>query len=399
MKFFIFPFFLFFTFSLQAQTANKIHGKISNSETKQSLQGATIILLEQNIATNSNENGEFIIFSNTEKQKLIISYVGFERYSININKIDSNNLLHIYLRPKDVEIRKIVINPYLSTSLIKNALLQVPHNYPDTAMSFVAFFRETVMQDDSVILQIEAFVEIYKAPYNSKKRDKMKFLQARTTKNEKNSELWDYLFFVNAPYELLYADVARYPKSFIQIPEIGINFLKEDHFKYYNYKTTSNEKNKFFIIEFYPNPDKRRGVFKGKLIIEKESFAIISMEYEYAENKINRINNYPSLTEISLSKEGVYIPETYFYSKIDYIKLNKKWHINSVVNEYSFLFQIGNKKEMPIITVKDELRILEVKENVDKIRFLEEIIKGTNMTEQLPRTDSVFWKKFDSKKM
>ena len=390
-------FYFFFIFSIQAQTTTKIHGKIFNSKTKHPLQGATIILSKQNIATSSAQNGEFVICSNNNKQKLIISYVGFEKHTINIHKIQTDTFLNIYLSPKDVKIKNVIVNPRQATTLIEKALLQIPNNYPTIPMSFTAFFSETITQDDSIIMKIESFIEIYKAPYNSKQKDKMKFLQARILKDEKDIELWDYLYFVNSPFELLYSDIAKYPNDFIQIPTIKVNFLKEQHYKFYEYKVSSSEDHQFFIIEFFPNPNKRRGIFKGKIIIEKQNYAIISLEYEYAEDKINRVNNFPSETEISLSNIGVNIPDISFYSKIDYKKLNGKWHINSVVIEYSFLFQVGKQKNAPVITVRDELKILEVKtDNINKIKFLEKIFKDTKLIEQLPETDSIFWKFFDS---
>ena len=294
---------------------------------------------------------------------------------------------------KDIVIKKVTVWADKENRIILNILKNIDNNYPDFPMAFECYFRETVFENDSVIQDYEAVTQVYKNPYNSLKRDKIKFLQANIIKNNKKKELWDYLFFINGPYETLYADVAKNPKSFIIIPIIKLNFLKQRHFKFYTYSLKQSDTE--FIIHFKPNKNSKRAVFEGTIIVDKKNYAIKSLEYGYAKSRIQRVNNFPSETELALEKEKIYIPETEFYCKIRYEKYKNMYILDSVSNEYSFQFETSYNETKNEITVKNTLKVLKTKEkNIKKISFFHEIPRNMKIIKILPKTDSVFWKNF-----
>ena len=371
-------------FFVTAQNLTKISGKIVDFQTNKPLHNATIILSKQQKTTTSNKKGEFGIFSKYKNQTLSVSYIGYQKFTINIDNFTNDTLIYIYLKQKDVKIQKVLINPRKPTEIITKSLLQVPDNYSSQAMLFTAFFQETITENDTIIQQFKAIIEIFKAPYNTKARDEMKFVEAKINRDVKESDLWDYIYFVNAPYELLFCDIAKYPKTFISIPVINVSFINEKYYKHYSYNLKQTKDNKFFIIDFVPNPETRRGVYEGTLMIEKKTYAICSLKYQYSENRMNRINNHKSITEIELGKIGVGIPDISFYSEVNYKKNRNTWVLNSAQNEYSFKFQIGNQKEPSIIKVRDELQIINIKtENVEKIKFWNRIIKDVKLIDQV----------------
>ena len=370
-------------FFVNAQNIIKIQGKVIDFQTKKSLPDATIILSKQQKVTTSNKKGEFSINSKFQNQILSVSYIGYQKYILNLDNLKNDTLLYISLKQKDVKIQKVLINPRKPTEIITNSLLQIPENYSSQAMLFTAILTETITENDTIIQQIEAVVEIYKAPYNTKVRDEMKFVEAKVIIDVQESELWDYIYFVNAPYELLYCDIAKYPKNFISIPVINVSFINEKYYKHYSYTIRQTKNNKYFIIDFVPNSETRRGVFEGTIMIEKKTYAICSLKYKYSDSRMKRINNHQSRTEIELGKIGVGIPDISYYSEVNYQKHKNIWILKSAKNEYSFLFQIGKNKPS-IINVRDELQIINIKtENVEKIKFWDRIIRDVKLIDQV----------------
>ncbi len=380
---------LFLSSFVFSQDVKKVNVKLRDAKTKQPINDATIYLLPQEIIAKSSLNGDFFFISKFSKQTVIISHVSYQKYQnvFDMSKIDT--LLIIYLKKKNIEIKQVAVYPQNNTELILQAFENVPFNYPDKPIKLSSYFKETISCDDTIIQQYEAIIETYKAPYNTKEKDNLKIVKGRFTVNKKDDELWKYLYFINAPYEILFSDVAKYPTTFIQVPNLEINFLKENHFKHYTY-TNKDSLKKYHVINFEPNRNTRRGVFKGKIVLEKKSLAIVSMQYQYAENRLSRIQNFPSETEINLSEHGVFIPDISYFSKIEYAKYNGEWIVSSVIMTYSFEFKVGFYSEPKIITVRDQMYVTNIKnEGIEKINFWHQINRNDRFVNKHQKNDTI----------
>lgn len=97
------------------------HGTITNKKTKEKIPFATVGLIKENIGTNAEDNGNFILVSKNEKlnDTLIFSCVGYETLKY---PVDQHNLrsLSIELKEKLNELSEVVITN--KTSWIFNTL-------------------------------------------------------------------------------------------------------------------------------------------------------------------------------------------------------------------------------------------------------------------------------------
>lgn len=308
----------------------------------------------------------------------------------------------IILRPylifsqKDIKIDTVTVKPDYETRIILEALENIKYNYPDFSMTFECYFNETIFDNKDTIQDYEAIIELYKTSYTSRKSDRIKFTQANIKTLKKKHELWDYMFFVNGPYETVLCDVAKRPKYFIVIPVLKTNFLLKRHFKLFKYNL--NHTDSTYIISFRPNDNYRRAVFEGKIIIDRENFAIKSLEYQYSKDRMERVNSFPSCVEIALEKEGMRIPEKSFYHQINYKKFKNKYVIDRVFNKYSFLFDSGFDDDERIITVKNSLKVVsKTNKCVKKISFFKQVPKNMETIKLLPKTNNDFWIKYHQK--
>lgn len=397
IKFFILFFVILLSFQANAQKLI-IKGQLFERNTNKPVEFATVKLMHHNKGTISNTSGEFnfIIDIDTNLDTLIVSHLSYQISKHPINLLKNNNI-DIYLKPRIISIKEVKVAPIQVEKYISEALDKIDENYPAKPMNYKGYFKETVYEDTAIIQQVEAIVNVYKKSYTSKKRSRIQIIESRINKNVKNSDLWDYIYFVDGPIEVLNADFAYDINKFIQVPVIKVNFLKEKHYKYYSYSILESNTN-VLKIKFKPKKKRRRGVYKGILEIDKNTNAFVSLKYGYDPERISRVNAFPSQTEIELAKLGVYIPDTDYQCEVQYIPYDDVWVLHKVKNMYSFSFKYDHYKEASEIKVVDELYIIDINiKEVKKISAWKQLMRGGKLIDQLPETDTTFWNKFKNR--
>lgn len=296
---------------------------------------------------------------------------------------------YFYLKQRDFTISEITVNPVYPTDLIVLALEKIVDNYPDFQMYNTSYFYEKITENDSTIQEIEAIIEILKSPYNSKEKDKLKFTHGHVNEEVKDSGLWNYMYFINGPYELLYSDIVKYPNDFLQVPDNLVDFLDEDYFKHYIYSFTDTCEN-IIKIKFNPNPETKRGVYKGEIILDRSSLAFMYFDFQYAEERLEKVYYTESTMEIQFRQNGIFIPDNYYRCRVEYAKFGNLWVLKYVTNEYGFLFQKYNTEPNQIMVV-DKLYITDYSIEIKKISYFNQIAKDVNILKIVPKTDSIIW--------
>ena len=100
LNYFIFFIPLFFSINIHAEII--VLGKVYNSQTKESIVGAVVTNLEETIQTVTDDNGNFIL--KTSSEKIIISSAGYKTL-----KISSAENLEIALEPSEENLQSIVV--------------------------------------------------------------------------------------------------------------------------------------------------------------------------------------------------------------------------------------------------------------------------------------------------
>mgnify|MGYP002700429139 CR=1 FL=1 len=101
---------LLFLAATTIYSQNTINGIITNSETNEPIEFATIYLPQLEKGTTTNENGEFIINEiSSGNHKIIISIIGFETISQTIN-LPLSEALNIQLKPSAIEMQEVIIS-------------------------------------------------------------------------------------------------------------------------------------------------------------------------------------------------------------------------------------------------------------------------------------------------
>jgi hypothetical protein len=90
-----------------------LHGKVIASDTRKPVGLANVYLSNTSVGTITNDNGEFVIASFPEGRfDLVVSFIGYETYTIPVQSSKLPTALEITLAPKVTELQEVIVAPY-----------------------------------------------------------------------------------------------------------------------------------------------------------------------------------------------------------------------------------------------------------------------------------------------
>lgn len=168
------------SFSVFSQAKKDIGGKILD-DSNNPLPGATIIEVgNPSNGVTSDFNGEFVIAVNETTQELIISYLGFETQTVQID----GNYLNIDLQPEANQLEGVTIQGFSSVASKARVRAQAIQSLPETTVAINAATIET-----SGIDNIQSFTsQISNVTFNQAQQPGVNFLTVRGISQIRNAE-------------------------------------------------------------------------------------------------------------------------------------------------------------------------------------------------------------------
>ena len=259
------------------QNYKTIKGKVVDKNTGDALIFATVAVIESNVATVTNLDGEFSlkITSDQTATNLEVSYIGYKNLIIPISELKENGDKNtISLQQALIPIKEIVVKPLLPEEVLVKSISLFEKNYTDQPNLMTAFYRETIKKNKTYVSIGEAVLEIFKAPYNNDFRfDATKIYKGR--KNSDNERLDTVLFKLQGgPVTTLQLDLVKNPESILTIESMD----------YYVYQLTNVvviDEKPHYVISFEQKPNMESPLYLGKFYIDMESYAISEVEFEF----------------------------------------------------------------------------------------------------------------------
>lgn len=370
-----------------AQSNPRVVGKVIDEKTGEPIQFANIFLDKKSIGTVSNIDGKFNlnIRSYDESDTICISYLGYLAQKIPMSTIDSA-FLTVRLSQEDHQIKEVWIKPVNPLELIEEAMKSIPVNYDNNPSVLTAFFRESSRQDDQYIALSEAILSVYKESYVSSRNDQIKIIKGRKGSNVKSQEYINYIV-QGGLYNNFKLDIVKY----------GVSFLDKDNFSFYDYKLEKISRYKgvpVYVIRF-DQKDLHFPLYKGRIYIDKESYAIVKAEFSLSPKGIGYAKDmYIVRSPVNLKTKPLYA--NYF---VNYRKINNKWNLDHVRSEVSLFIKRSRRKKRrnkisSIFTSISEF-VITNKDTVDVYRFKNNEISKSNdiLVKQISETDEDFWGK------
>lgn len=150
---------------LFSQSINYIEGKVINSTTHEPVPFATIMLKNNKLGVYANADGDFKVVRAPEFQtdSLIVTCIGFKRFSTAYSDLDFNTVNKIFLFPVIYGLAEVKIRASAkklgSLAIIGRAIRSIKHNYPIKPFNYVSYYRDYQKRDGNYINLNEAIVQ------------------------------------------------------------------------------------------------------------------------------------------------------------------------------------------------------------------------------------------------
>lgn len=388
----------FISATLIAQEQDIIYGKVISELNNQALPFANIAIKNHYIGISTNQDGDFVIKipELNSNDTLVCSFLGFRTKEIPISNIQDS--ITISLKPKKYLINEVIVEAKNPKKIVLKALENIDNNYNNLPFNMTAFYRERIKENNDEIQFSEAILKIYKSSVSKNNdKDRIKLIKGHTKPNLKNSILWNYIRFIDGPYDLLKADIAKNTKDFFTVSQNKLNFLLPRNFKLYDYTLLESfDDNETYAIKFAPKAGKKRVIYDGIIFIDKQSMAIKGIEYNFNSNKINLAHIIDFETQLSLQEAGAILKAVDFSCYVKYRPINDLWVFSQANISYNFIFNETLTKELLYISAYSNLVVTEIEtQKVEKFKFRDQLKIHTTLQENIKEIDATFWENYN----
>lgn len=243
---------------------NQYRGEIVDEQTKRPLVFATISLENNNISTVSNTEGGFILKvpESIEEGTIVVSFLGYTTRRIPLSELKKNDN-RIALSVSVTELSEVNLSvPRNASVLVKETLRKKGENYFEDPTLMTAFYRETIKKRRRNVSLSEAVVKIYKAPYNTPRKDAVTIYKARKSTDYSKLDTLA-LKLQGGPFNTLFVDIMKYPEY----------IFTEESMAKYNFsfdRSTRIGDRLIYVINFDQKDEYPEPLYTGKLYIDVE---------------------------------------------------------------------------------------------------------------------------------
>lgn len=363
-----------------------IRGSVIDTKKGEPIPYCNIGIFGKAMGTMSNVNGDFVVKIPEEyiSDTLIFSCMGYEAQYLPVLGFD-DGYEQITLKKKTYRLKSIDVvkyDPNLVLSLIRK---NMGKNYDNDYSLFTTFYREMVQENEAYTDVSEAVLQVMKAPYsNDFKKDHVKFLKGRKgTVGESNSDIKFKL--KGGPYYITKIDIVKNRESFIN-PEFR-------HLYTYDFDgITLIDDRQAAIITFEPIANLRDILFKGKIYVDVETWAISRIDFRYTRQSLKETRH----TLIQKEPKGCRATPTHLGFTVQYKLVDEKWYLFSAMS--SMNVKIVNRKKKIKTHFKSTAEILVT--NIEKGNFKhftrQEIFRSNEIfTDKIVTYDKLFWQNYN----
>lgn len=333
--------FMLCSICLPAQSENfiTITGTIADSQTKDRLGLASIGISNQALGTISNTLGEFMLrvpeqfFNDT----LIVTYLGYKKYTHAISRINNNSRLQVELTPESTMLQEISVyaNKLTAEQVIEKAVYAIKENYPTDAFLVEGFFRDILKENEKYVELTEAALKVFDKHFQRKLNhgitEEVIISEARKSINYANP-LIQRVRKQNGIMDLLDDNPVHYTRGLLNT-------------KYFDYEMDSSiETNDGLVYIISTIPAQHR------IYVLASNYAIIKTVQELKEN-----DTFFKRPEFSLNDSLVVRRMVYFQAISEFQKYHGKMYLkySNETDAYEVLHKISRKRKFLVEAFKE----------------------------------------------
>ena len=312
--------------NVHAQDFFTVSGIVKDKFTRKPLEYVTITLVDHNIGTVSNADGEFTlkIPKRVNADFVECSHIGFASFRI---PVKGENIVGVeaLLTPYSALLSDVIIRGWDAYYLILEAVNKIPKNYCSSPTQLTGFYRETVQKRRSYINITEAVIDMYKTAYTENTdRDRVQILKGRKLLSQKASDTLA-VKLLGGPNLSIFVDIVKNPDILLDKETLSdFSFKMED-------MTQINGRVQY-VVSFRPQIIKPYPLYTGTFYIDRESLAFTRAEFQLDMTDRNKAS------ELILRKKPIglrFRPEELLYV-INYQERGGVNYLSYIRNELQF---------------------------------------------------------------
>ncbi|MCL4510844.1 MAG: carboxypeptidase-like regulatory domain-containing protein [Bacteroidetes bacterium] len=319
--------------------ANGIKGLIRDAETHAPLPYANIQLAKTPLGTASNLDGEFLLRVSSFPVQIIVSYVGYQTNTIQVEEKDASKIIEISLKRAEIVFPEVTVSASdtFAINLVKRVYEKITDN-EDRVINGDGFYRQYLKVDSQYSEIMEMFLStllnsrgilksgVENGRYARLKRAKgdtvlpfyltnMSYFSTVTFKSSQHKDpFFSFLPFVHKPG--LYVPLRPNADEYY--------YLKTDGF----YRTDDGEK--VAIITFTPKIDLDRPTFSGSMEIEVNNSRLLRIN-EKLDGLRHNLVPWPSFM-------GYYVRDSILSFRADFKDVsNGNFYLDRLETRYEFM--------------------------------------------------------------
>ena len=250
-----------------------VNGAVKDKLTRKPLEYATISLVDYNIGTVTNADGEFTLkIPKTIHSGFVeCSHIGYQSFRIAVsgeNIAGAEALLTSFA----TTLNDVIIRGWDARYLIQEAVEKIPKNYCASPTQSTGFYRETVQKRRNYINITEAVIDVYKTAYiENTTRDRVQVLKGRKLLSQKTSDTLA-VKLLGGPNLSVFVDIVKNPDVLLDKETLSnFSFKMED-------MTQISGRNQY-VVSFEPHTSDPYPMYAGTFYIDKESLAFTRAEF------------------------------------------------------------------------------------------------------------------------
>ena len=333
---------------------SEFNGSVIDTKTKKSLEFASISVNGTNIATITNLDGKFLLKvpASDLNKSVTISYLGYKNRVIRLQDFSEN--IVIKMEESYVNLPNVSLVSSDPVFILKKVLKNRDVNYTNKSLIMNAFYRESIKKRRKYASLSEAVIEIYKQPHHVVTKDQVKLYKSRKSTDYRKIDTL-VIKLQGGPYNNINMDLIK-NKDLL---------FTEDFFDLYNFtldKTINLDNKPAFVINFVQKSSIVEPLFKGKLYIDANSYALTKAIFSLNLENLKKASKY--FVKKKPSKADVIPVHTKYI--VDYRNNNGKWYYNYGRIELSFKIKWDKKVFNSMYHLIIEMAITDWKLNKDR---------------------------------
>jgi len=245
-------------------------GKVRDAQSGKPLQYVNVLIPHTNIATVTNQDGEFTIKAPKKPQYIAFTHVGYKPQRIPVSS-DSSAGIRVRLTPSTVVLDDIIVTIDDPKEILYSAMDKIPDNFSNNPERFRCFYRETAQKRQKYIYLSEAVTDMYKTSYTKGvEQDRVAVVKGRRLLSANKKDTLS-VKVIGGPTQSVILDAVKNREFILDKQELELYNLKMED-------PVNIDDRPQYVISIEPHLTVQYALFYGRFYIDRQTLSFTRIE-------------------------------------------------------------------------------------------------------------------------